>query len=69
MKVTFENSSEYREFLGSDFDDTVGYGTNRERRFDHGAQVLTNIGDDLDLDLEEKWFGDEELEDLGLIRH
>lgn len=69
MKVVFENSAEYRDFLGSDFEDIAGSGSNRDRRFDQGVQALSDLGDDLDLDLDEKWFGDEELEDLGLIRH
>jgi hypothetical protein len=69
MKVTFDNGIEYRDFLGADFDDIAGSGTNRENRFDEGVQALSDWGDDLGLDLDQKWFESEELEDLGLIRH
>ncbi len=69
MKVVFENGTEYRDFLGADFDDIAGYSTNRENRFEQGVQALSDMGDDLGLDLDQQWFGDEELADLGLIRH
>jgi len=69
MKVEFGDVSEYRDFLGGNFDDNRGYNASRERRFDLGVQALSDMGDDLALDLDNKWFADEELEDLDLIRH
>jgi hypothetical protein len=69
MKVMFDNAKEYRDFLGSDFEDIAGSGGNREQRFDRGMQIVSELCDDIELDLEGNWIGGDEFETLGLIRH
>jgi hypothetical protein len=69
MKVVLKNSAEYRDFLGANFEDNAGYSANRERRFEQGVQALSDLGDDLALDLDDKLFGEDELAYLGLLRN
>lgn len=69
MKVTFENSTDYRDFLGAEFDDIAGSSTDRELRFSRGVQFVEDVCNDLDLDLDDGWIEGEELQALGFIRH
>jgi hypothetical protein len=69
MKVTFNSSSDYRDFLAAEFDDVAGSGFNRESRFRDGVQALSDIENDLDLDLDQDWLAGDELSEYGLIRH
>ena len=69
MKVTFNSTSDYRDFLAGEFDDVAGSGFSRESRFQDGVQALSDIENDLDLDLDENWLAEDELQEFGLIRH
>jgi hypothetical protein len=69
MKVTFNSSSDYRDFLAAEFDDVAGSGFNRENRFREGVRALSDIENDIDLDLDQDWLAGDELSEYGLIRH
>ena len=69
MKVTFNSSSDYRDFLSAEFDDVAGSGFSRENRFSEGVRALSDIENDLDLDLDQDWLAGDELSEYGLIRH
>jgi hypothetical protein len=69
MKVTFNSSSDYRDFLSAEFDDVAGSGFNRENRFREGVRALSDIENDIDLDLDQDWLAGDELSEYGLIRH
>jgi hypothetical protein len=69
MKVTFNSSSDYRDFLSAEFDDVAGSGFSRESRFRAGVQALSDIENDLELDLDQDWLAGDELKEYGLIRH
>ena len=69
MKVTFNSSSDYRDFLSAEFEDVAGSGFSRESRFRDGIQALTDIENDLSLDLDQDWLAGSEMKEYGLIRH